>query len=106
MSLEGISVRARLQTILTEFLKIRLEHAVRQPKRWELCWGFSVKRLMTFADLETQVHVLSESSIVRFNSRDQQPCFSMETKENVCIITELNSRRIWSGLQLGRRFFV
>ena len=43
--------------------------------------------------------------IVGFHSRDQQPCFSTKTKENVCIIIELNSRRIWSRLQHGRRFF-
>ena len=42
-------------------------------------------------------------SIVSFHSRDQQPCFATKTKENVCIIIKLNSRRIWSGLQNGGR---
>ena len=37
-------------------------------------------------------------AIVGFHSRDQQPCFLTKTKENVCIIIELNSHRIWSGL--------
>ena len=37
--------------------------------------------------------------IAGFHSRDQQPCFSTKTKESVCIIIELNSRRIWSGHQ-------
>ena len=45
-------------------------------------------------------------AIVGFHSRDQQPCLSTKTKESVCTIKELNSRRIWSGLQHGRRFFV
>ena len=44
--------------------------------------------------------------IVGFHSRDPQLCFSTKTKENICIIIELNSRRICSGLQHGRRFFV
>ena len=35
--------------------------------------------------------------IVGFHSRDQQPCFSTKTKENVCIIIEFNSQRIGSG---------
>ena len=38
-----------------------------------------------------------------FHSRDQQPCFSTKTKGSVCIIIELNSRRIWSGHQHGGR---
>ena len=45
-------------------------------------------------------------SIVGFHSRDQQPCFSTKTIENVCIKIELNSLRIRSGFQHGRRFFV
>ena len=44
--------------------------------------------------------------IAGFHSRDQQPCFSTKTKGSVCIIIELNSRRIWSGHQHGRLFFV
>ena len=45
-------------------------------------------------------------SIVGFHSRDQQPCFSTKTKENVCIIIEFNSQRIGSGHKYGRRAFV
>ena len=45
-------------------------------------------------------------AIAGFHSRDQQPCFSTKTKGSVCIIIELNSRRIWSGHQHGRLFFV
>ena len=45
-------------------------------------------------------------AIVGFHSRDQQPYFSTKTKENVCITIELNSRKVWKGLQHGRRFFV
>ena len=44
--------------------------------------------------------------IAGFHSHDQQPCFSTKTKGSVCIIIELNSRRIWSGHQHGRLFFV
>ena len=44
--------------------------------------------------------------IAGFHSRYQQPCFSTKTKGSVCIIIELNSRRIWSGHQHGRLFFV
>ena len=39
--------------------------------------------------------------IAGFHSRYQQPCFSTKTKGSVCIIIELNSRRIWSGHQHG-----
>ena len=46
------------------------------------------------------------SLIAGSHSRDQQPCFSTKTKGSVCIIIELNSRRIWSGHQHGRLFFV
>ena len=45
-------------------------------------------------------------AIVGFHSRDQQPSFSLTTKGNVCIIIELNSRRMWSGHQDGRHVFV
>ena len=34
------------------------------------------------------------SNILGFNPRDQQPCFSTKTTENVCITIEFNSRRI------------
>ena len=34
------------------------------------------------------------NSIERFHSRDQRPYLSTETKENVCIKIELNSRGI------------
>ena len=46
------------------------------------------------------------ASIAGFHSRDQQPCFSTKTKGSLCIIIKLNSRRIWSGHQHGRLFFV
>ena len=49
-----------------------------------------------------RVHALK--SIAGFHSRDQQQCFSTKTKGSVCIIIELNSRRIWSGQQHGRLF--
>ena len=39
--------------------------------------------------------------IAGFHSRDQQPCFSTKTKGSVCIIIELNSRRIWSGTNMA-----
>ena len=44
--------------------------------------------------------------ILGFHSRDQQPCFSTETKEDVSIIIAFNSRRIGSGHQHGRHFIV
>ena len=38
------TTRIQTASILTEFDKNPdLKHAVGQPKRWELCWGFSVK---------------------------------------------------------------
>ena len=38
------STRIQTASILTEFDENPdLKHAVGQPKRWELCWGFSVK---------------------------------------------------------------
>ena len=44
--------------------------------------------------------------ILGFHSRDQQPCFSTKTKEDVSIIIAFNSRRIGSGHQHGRHFIV
>ena len=43
--------------------------------------------------------------IERFNSRDQRPYWLTETKENVCIKIDFNSRRIGLVHQYGRRFF-
>ena len=38
------TTRIQTASILTEFDENPdLKHAVGQPKRWELCWGFSVK---------------------------------------------------------------
>ena len=38
------TTRIQTASILTEFDKNPdLKHAVGQPKRWKLCWGFSVK---------------------------------------------------------------
>ena len=51
------------------------------------------------------VFLWPKQPIAGFHSRDQQPCFSTKTKGSVCIIIELNSRRIWSGHQHGRLFF-
>ena len=42
--------------------------------------------------------------IVGFRSYDQQPCFSLKTKENVFIIIEFNSWRISSGHQHSCHF--
>ena len=44
--------------------------------------------------------------ILGFHSRDQQPCFSMKTREDVSIIIAFNSRRIGSWHQHGRHFIV
>ena len=44
--------------------------------------------------------------ILGFHSRDQQPCFSTKTKEDVSIIVAFNSRRIGSGHQHDRHFIV
>ena len=44
--------------------------------------------------------------ILGFHSRDQQLCFSTETKEDVSIIIAFNSRRIGSGHRHGRHFIV
>ena len=78
-----------------------ISHAVFLPK-WakDNVWSQPVKawnarRAFDFA-----------SPIVGFHSRDQQPCFSTKTKENVCIIIEFNSHRIGSGHKYGRHFFV
>ena len=40
--------------------------------------------------------------ILGFHSRDQQPCFSTKTREDVNTIIASNSRRIGSGHQHGR----
>ena len=45
--------------------------------------------------------LVAGDAIVGFHSRDQQACFSTKTKENVCIIIELNSRRIWRGSNMA-----
>ena len=42
--------------------------------------------------------------IVGFHSRDQQPCFSPKTKEDVSIIIAFNSQRIGLRHQHGRHF--
>ena len=34
---------------------------------------------------------LINTLIVGFHSRDEQPCFSLKTKEHVCIIIKINS---------------
>ena len=44
--------------------------------------------------------------ILGFHSRDQQPCFSTKTKEDISIIIAFNSRRIGSGHQHGHHFIV
>ena len=44
--------------------------------------------------------------ILGFHSRDQKPCFSTKTKEDVSIIIAFNSRRIGSGHHHGRHFMV
>ena len=41
--------------------------------------------------------------ILGFHSRDQQPCFSTKTKEDVSITIAFNSRRIGWGHQHGGR---
>ena len=52
--------------------------------------------IMSFETIEIKMAAVSaKRSIAGFHSRDQQPCFSTKTKGSVCIIIELNSRRIW-----------
>ena len=44
--------------------------------------------------------------IERFHSRGHRPYWFSETKDNVCIKIQFNSRRIGLVHQYGRRFFV
>ena len=62
--------------------------------------------VLTFVLSQCFIVKLLTKPIAGFHSRDQQPYFSTKTKGSVCIIIELNSRRIWSGHQHGRLFFV
>ena len=67
--------------------------------------------MVTWSLLPFAFHVnvmlnVSNLSILGFHSRDQQPCFSTKTKEDVSIIIAFNSRRIGSGHQHGRHFIV
>ena len=45
-------------------------------------------------------------TIERFHSRGHRPYWFSETKDNVCIKIQFNSRRIGLVHQYGRRFFV
>ena len=75
-------------------------------RQWPQNWHFCFVLRPFFYEWQGHVTRSCKGPILGFHSRDQQPYFSTKTKESVCIIIELNSRRIWSGLQHGRRFFV
>ena len=53
-----------------------------------------------------EMFIFEMRAILGFHSRDQQPCFSTKTKEDVSIIIAFNSQRIGSGHQNGRHFIV
>ena len=84
-------------------------HAAGDTLRWDIAFHELRKDKKTkvgYLSLMIREKNNSTKSIAGFHSRDQQPCFSTKTKGSVCIIIELNSRRIWSGHQHGRHFFV
>ena len=76
-------------------------------------WKFALLIVTIWLDefqLWRDFHVWMNCSTARnacgFHSRDQQPCISTKTKEDVSIIIGFNSRRIGSGHQHGRHFIV
>ena len=54
----------------------------------------------------TDNYTVNFDAIAGFHSRNQLPYFSIETKEKVPILLELNSLRITLGDKHGCRFFV
>ena len=101
----SVSVQPNGKKRLILDLRYVNKHLIKQIVKyedWKIALSYFQKRaFMISFDLKSSYH-----HIAGFHSRDQQPCFSTKTKGSVCIIIELNSRRIWSGHQHGRLFFV
>ena len=106
-----IPLKAERKTVM--FRDVRDHHTLKMDNLLK-CYNWDI--VYQCKDVNEKLDLLSTNiksmfdecfpSIAGFHSRDQQPCFSTKTKGSVCIIIELNSRRIWSGHQHGRLFFV